>query len=206
MDIKQLEVNIIYITESSLPSTIYEIRKGMDILFPEYRKIENFWNLEGGIEVTVNGCFTIINTIEFHYLSDICYFLLCNLYLCKGMSFDPDKLFFDLPLDGVIILKVHDWAENYIKVDTNLDKNIKLSLTCNHPDKRTTRYLRTFDEVIINKELWLREVYNTLCDYFYVYEPIYKDLENPDEMYTRYLELWYLIKNEIESNQNILPN
>ena len=183
----------------------YSINK-TSFLHPEDSFPSKFWGISGGIEIVVDGYFSIYRSTQYYLLVSVADFLLTTLYNLKPVVLDTEKAFFNAYPQDIIDLESVDVYKSILRFEKNDNSSIKLSRFPSMPTiKEMSRYPKFFDNVIIDSDVWARECAFALDDYFNYFDKtvlgFFAKQEQTDakkiDLMKRYVEMWYMIKKQL---------
>lgn len=188
-----LEIQLLY-SSSTGEFTFYKIRNG-NATFDFYEDcVKNFWNISGGIELLINGTYSVYRSVDFEYLAKPVDFLLESLRMIYG--FEHNFSFVTYRSDIVYLRPMgYSKLELFIQKDVVLLSNNSLGPAY----QSSYRNSRLFSQITIDKKMWVDQVCLALEDYFYFLEYYItnSDIEITEDFYLKELQYWNYIKKYI---------
>ncbi len=195
--IKSLEINLIFCNEFSGYTSLHDARLGNGAISIQEPFLNDFWNSGGGIEIVINGFLCIYFSTKFHYLTQPLNFLMDSVCFVGNFDSKEKKLEREYYKDAnTISLKANDINQSILEI--RLVDEDKLSLEYKPTifnDIKSSKQGRHFSNIIIERNLWIKEALLSIEDYFFFFEFYLKNNKSEKtEVYEKKLEYWEYIK------------
>ncbi|MEO7213590.1 hypothetical protein [Mucilaginibacter sp.] len=183
-EIKSIGVYLLYSPSYNEEYTFFEIVKGMPLDLKDY-EVSNFWGVDGGIEIVVNGYCSIHKNTDFHYLVEATNFLIRSLYWLQGKKSDRFDVDDDYPNDVV----VRTTGNKLLLLKDINEREISLSFTSLENNDVNARGVRYFENILIAKSDWSAAVKLALSEYFEVLLKVVQN--NPNDSTSKTMMNYY---------------